>query len=138
METAEEAATNGAYEEARFWLDFAREIREDAQYRATMAATFPRPAPEKESWFEAAGGTARLDSTQKLTVPEPRPGDASEALGRCKWCGYFVAGPIETRVPWMSGYVHTRTGDSVCPVSFADGMHHFAELETVDTDADRS
>lgn len=97
MERAESyAALQGNFEGARFWLDFARELREEAASRRAWKAFEPAPVD--------------VDAPTQFLKPNlDRPGDAVDGTGdRCR-CGYFLM---------MQGgqLVHTRTGQMVCPV----------------------
>jgi len=119
MEYAEAYATGEApdFEAARFWLDFARELRTEHYQRLAHEAVWPRAA-EKQSPAE----------TVVMTVPDGRPGDATEAVGDCARCGYAVkwgsAGP-----DGIGELVHTRTGRAVCPVPVGlDETYTFATL----------
>lgn len=95
MEQSEFHGRREEYEAARFWMDFARELREEAFARLAWGSMLPVKAKQTD--------------TQVLHVPDDRPGEAIEGDGaRCR-CGYFLmvqGGQI----------VHTRTGQMVCPV----------------------
>lgn len=96
MEWAIQSGRSGDIEIGRFWLDVARELREEATSRRAWKA------------FEPA--LVDVDAPTQFLKPNlDRPGDAVDGTGdRCR-CGYFLM---------IQGgqLVHTRTGQMVCPV----------------------
>ncbi|HWT45246.1 MAG TPA: hypothetical protein VN085_04735 [Vicinamibacterales bacterium] len=101
IERAQACAEDGDFMAARFWLDMARELREEAFARLAWGPMMPAKAKQTD--------------TQVLQRPDERPGDASQGDGeRCENCGYFLR---NTAVPGKPAFmVHTRTGLQVCPV----------------------
>lgn len=95
MEKSEFFGINEHWDGARFWLDFARELREEAASRRAWKA------------FEPVVPAPLADEVKTETIPawrEPVPEGT-----RCEHCGYFLmvdAGEL----------VHTRTLQAVCPV----------------------
>lgn len=93
MEWAIQSGRSGDIEIGRFWLDVARELREEATSRRAWKAfepTVPTPAP---------------DTTEVIPVwNEPVPEGT-----RCEFCGYFLTAKD-------GQLVHVRTGQYTCPV----------------------
>lgn len=93
MEQSEFHGRREEYEAARFWLDFARELREEATSRRAWKAfepTVPTPAPD----------TTEVIPVRNELVPEGT---------RCEFCGYFLTAKD-------GQLVHVRTGQYTCPV----------------------
>lgn len=93
MEKSEFFGINEHWDGARFWLDFARELREEAASRRAWKAfepTVPTPAPD----------TTEVIPAWNEPVPEGT---------RCEHCGYFLTAKD-------GQLVHVRTGQYTCPV----------------------
>lgn len=111
MQAAQDAGDQGDYEAARFWLDFARELREEFFARMSYEVIWkPKPSMMPVPPADAA-----------VTQQFDRPGETFEGDGRrCRHCGYFVK-KIDAegvgRDPGKSFYVHTRTDGIACPVT---------------------
>lgn len=95
MEWAVQSGRSGDIEIGRFWLDVARELREEAASRRVWKA------------FEPAAPVAvpAPDATEVIPVwDEPVPEGT-----RCEFCGYFLTVK-------EGQLVHVRTGQYTCPV----------------------
>ncbi len=103
---------DGNFEAARFWLDFARELREDVQFRK-MAVVPVRGWTDLTT--EEREPSAAGDRTEVL-----RPGSAVAADGECVHCGYAIR-DLYAQTPGMVPlYVHTRTDGAMCPAENTD------------------
>lgn len=97
IERAQTCAQDGDFMAARFWLDMARELREEAFARLAWGPMMPVKAKQT--------------GTQVLRRPDERPGEAITGDGRrCDNCGYFLRWTDDGML------VHTRTGLQTCPV----------------------
>jgi hypothetical protein len=147
MQRALMTAENEQFEHARFWLDFARELREEAQARQAYEAVWKPKTPPAPDPGVLAGterpreyphfGMPTMTADTVISVPLERPGEAIEGAGnRCRHCGYFLKLVSPLNGERDPQWVHTRTGQAVCPVGRATGfgaddtvVHTFAEPE---------